>query len=388
MTKRKICIVTGTRAEWGLLSRIAALLRDSSDVELQIIACNMHLSPEYGNTYREIEQGGFKIDYRVEMLLSGDSPTTTAKSVGIGVIGFAEAYSLLKPDMLLILGDRYEMLAAASSALFFKIPIAHLHGGEITEGAYDDSIRHAITKLSHLHFTSTESYRERVIQLGEDPARVFNVGAIGIDNIRQLTLMDKESLEQSIGGFKVDRKTLLVTFHPATLDEGSPSEQMDNLLEALELHIEREPDTKVIFTMPNSDTNGRIIAEKIKSWVEKNSERAIWFNSLGLIRYLSTLQYIGAVVGNSSSGIIEVPSFGIPTINIGSRQKGRIYPQSVIHCGVSREEIDKQLSDLSPFSLSTIVNDYEKPDTAQEIFDIITNHPLEGLIIKKFYDRL
>ena len=315
---RKICVVTGSRAEYGLLSRLMHMIQMDSALKLQIIVTNMHLSPEFGLTYREIEKDGFCIDKKVEMMLSSDTSNATTKSVGLAIIGFADAYEDLQPDLLLVLGDRYEILAAVTAALFYKIPVAHLHGGEVTEGAYDDAIRHAITKMSHLHFTSTEEYRQRVIQLGEAPERVFYVGAIGIDNIWHIELLSKESLENSLS-FLLNGKTLLLTYHPVTLDREDAERQFRNLLSVLE----SRKDLRIIFTLPNSDTGGRVIIPMIHDFVERHTDRSIAFTSLGQIRYLSALQYITAVVGNSSSGILEVPSFGKPTLNIGRRQKGR-----------------------------------------------------------------
>ena len=295
---RKICIITGSRAEYGLLSGLMKRIDESEDLKLQVIATNMHLSPEFGLTYKEIEKDGFVIDKRVEMLLSSDTSNATAKSVGLGMIGFADAYEDLRPDLIVVLGDRYEILAAVSTALFFKIPVAHLHGGEITEGAYDDAIRHAITKMSHLHFTSTEEYRQRVIQLGESPDRVFNVGAIGVENIKKGSFLSKKELD-----FELGDKSLLVTFHPVTLETCTAQEQCNNLLEVLAKH----PDYRILFTLPNSDTNGRVIIDCIKDFVAKNEDRAIAFKSLGKLRYLSALKYVSAAIGNSSSGILEVP---------------------------------------------------------------------------------
>lgn len=382
---RKICIVTGSRAEWGLLSRLAGMIASDHELELQIIATNMHLSPEFGLTYREIEKQGFKINRKVEMLLSSDTANATVKSVGIATIGFADAYEELKPDVLLLLGDRYEMLAAVTAALFYKIPVAHLHGGEITEGAYDDAIRHAITKMSHLHFTSTESYRKRVIQLGEEPERVFNVGAIGIDNIRHINLLDRQALEKELN-FSFNPQSILVTYHPETLDAVSVEEQFRNLLEVLS---ERK-DTKILFTLPNSDTGGRVIIRMIEDFVHIHAGRAVAYTSLGQLRYLSALQYVTAVVGNSSSGILEVPSFGKPSLNIGNRQKGRICADSVIHCGTSeaeiREGLDKVLSDSFMKQAITVSNPYEKPDTASEILKVLKNYPLSGIVQKTFYN--
>lgn len=380
---RKICVVTGSRAEYGLLSNLMKLIQNDSELLLQVIATNMHLSPEFGLTYKEIVNDGFKIDKKVEMLLSSDTPNATSKSTGLAIIGFADAYEDLAPDLIIVLGDRFEILAAVAAALFYRIPIAHLHGGEITEGAFDNSIRHAITKMSHLHFTSTEDSRKRVIQMGEDPKLVFNVGAIGLDNIRHLNLHTKLVLEKNLN-FKIDSKTILVTFHPVTLEKNTSEEQIGNLLNALG-NIDN---LRIIFTFPNSDTNGRIIIKMINHFVETNIRRAIAFRSLGTMNYLSCLQYIDAVVGNSSSGIIEVPSFGIPTLNIGNRQKGRLKAETVIDCEPTYEDIlDKLkyiLTDAFRESCRNKLNPYEKDGTASSIFKSIKNIQLDELINKRF----
>lgn len=385
MRRRKICIITGSRAEYGLLSGLMRVIKNDPILDLQIIATNMHLSPEFGLTYREIEKDGFYINKKVEMLLSSDTSNATVKSVGLGTIGFADAYEDLRPDLIVVLGDRFEILAAVSAALFYKIPVAHLHGGEITEGAYDDCIRHAITKMSHLHFTSTEEYRKRVIQLGEQPDRVFHVGAIGVENIKKIKLLSKQELEDSIG-FKFGLKSLLITFHPVTLEDSTAEQQCLNLLEVLE----SLRDYHFLFTLPNSDTNGRIIGECIRQFVDNHSDRAIAFTSLGHTRYLSALQYVSAVVGNSSSGIIEVPNFGIPTLNIGNRQKGRIAAKSVIHCGIEKEEIKVGLKKVLSESILSIAqlkkNPYDKEGTVDTIYSILKNYSLEALIPKKFYN--
>lgn len=385
MNKRKICVITGSRAEYGLLSRLMQAIKVDATLELQVIATNMHLSPEFGLTYKEIENDGFHIDKKVEMLLSSDTANATVKSVGLGTIGFADAYEDLQPDMIVVLGDRFEILSAVSAALFYKIPVAHLHGGEITEGAYDDCIRHAITKMSHLHFTSTEEYRQRVIQMGEQPDSVFNVGAIGVENIKKTPLLSKQELEANLE-FELGEKSLLVTYHPVTLEHFTAEEQCMNLLEALE----EFSDYRIIFTLPNSDTDGRIIMRLIHEFVEKHKERSIAFTSLGKIRYLSALQYISAVVGNSSSGIIEVPSFGIPTLNIGDRQKGRIAAESVIHCGTSKNEIMigllQILSEEMRGKMKLQSNPYEKQGTTEAIVRIIKNVSIENLLQKSFYN--
>lgn len=381
---KKICVVTGTRAEYGLMSRLMQLIKKDEDLELQIIATNMHLSVEHGETYKEIEADGFVIDKKIPILSLSDTANAVAKSVGIGIIGFADAYDELQPDMIMVLGDRYEILAAVSAALFYKIPVIHLHGGEITEGAFDDAIRHAVTKMAHLHFVSTKEYRQRVIQMGENPETVFYVGALGCDNIRQVPLMGKDELEQSLN-FVLDRNTILVTFHPVTMENHTAEVQFKELLSA----IDSFENLRVIFTMPNSDTDGRIIMELIKGYVDKNSQKAMWITSLGMKRYLSTLQYIGAVVGNSSSGIIEVPSFHIPTLNIGDRQKGRIMAKSVINCLPVKEDVKVKLAAIMQpgyiEKLKNTKNPYDKPNTAQEIVRIIKEKN-NIVVLKRFYN--
>lgn len=381
---RKICVITGSRAEYGLLSGLMRAIKNDLELELQIIVTNMHLSPEFGLTYKEIENDGFNINKKIIMLLSSDTANATAKSVGLGFIGFADAYEDLQPDIVVVLGDRYEIISAVSTALFYKIPVAHLHGGEITEGAYDDCIRHSITKMSHLHFTSTETYRQRVIQLGEDPERVFNVGALGIENIKRVMLMNKDELEATLDGFTLGEKSLVVTYHPVTLENSTAAEQVQNLLQALD----EFPEYKVIFTLSNSDTDGHVIIKLINEYVAKNPQRAIAYPSLGLKRYLSVLQFVCAAVGNSSSGIIEVPSFGIPTLNIGDRQKGRIAAESVLNCGTSKEDI---IAGLNKILISESVpagmkNPYEGKNTTADILNVIKTYPLEGLIRKSFYN--
>jgi len=382
---RKICVVTGSRAEYGLLSGIMTSIKNDNSLKLQVIATNMHLSPEFGLTYKEIENDGFVIDKKVEMLLSSDTPNGITKSVGLGTIGFADAYEDLKPDLIVVLGDRYEILVAVTAALFYKIPVAHLHGGEITEGAYDDSIRHAITKMSHLHFTSTEVYRKRVIQLGENPKRVYYVGAIGIENISKTNFLSKRELE-NILGFTFGNKSLLVTFHPVTLDHESVKVQCENLLSALEGF----KDYKIIFTQSNSDTDGRIINQLISNFVMKNKDRSISFVSLGKVRFLSTIRYVTAVIGNSSSGIIEVPSFGKPTLNIGNRQKGRISSDSVINCGSSIQEIKRGIKTVVSDNIQKIAkkkeNPYQRRGTIKRILKVLKDVPLDNLIQKSFYN--
>ena len=384
---RKICVVTGTRAEYGLLCRLMRLIKESPDTQLQVIATNMHLTPKYGNTYQEIEKDGFTIDCKIPIIDENaeDNAVTTVKSMATALSGFAEAYNTLKPDLVVVLGDRYEILAAATAALIERIPIAHLHGGEVTEGAYDDAIRHSISKMSHLHFTSTEEYRNRVIQLGEQPDRVFYVGAPGVENIKKFPLLSKEEVEESVN-FKLDENTILVTYHPVTLGEHTAEKDIKEFLGALE---ERK-DLRVFFTMPNSDTGSQAIVDAINEFVANNADRAVAYKSLGIKRYLSVMKYAGAVVGNSSSGLLEVPSFGIPTLNIGDRQKGRMAADSVYNCETDKKSILKGLDVImSPAFKKKAVdthNPYEKANTAEEIFKVISTYPLEELKQKHFYD--
>lgn len=384
---KRIGIMTGTRAEYGLLKSLMQEINKDNDLELYLIVSGMHLSPEFGMTYKEIEEDGFEINAKVEMLLSSDSPAGISKSIGLGVIGFADEFQRADLDMLILLGDRYEALSAAISAMVMRIPIAHLHGGELTEGAIDEGIRHSITKMSYLHFTSTEQYRSRVIQLGENPERVFYVGALGVENIKKNNLMTKEELEKSIH-FEIDENTVVVTYHPVTLENNTVEEQFLNLLKVLD----RNPKIRMIFTKANADTNGRIVNELIDKYAAQNSERACAFMSLGQKRYLSALKYCRIVIGNSSSGIIEAPSFGKPIINIGDRQKGRICADSVINCGYTQQEIQQAmetaLTEEFENKARNCRNPYEKENTAANIISVIKDYLLNDKIkLKKgFYD--
>lgn len=384
---KRIGIMTGTRAEYGLLKPLMQEINKDNDLELYLIVSGMHLSPEFGMTYKEIEEDGFQINAKVEMLLSSDSPVGISKSIGLGIIGFADEFQRADLDMLILLGDRYEALSAAICAMVMRIPIAHLHGGELTEGAIDEGIRHSITKMSYLHFTSTEEYRRRVIQLGENPERVFCVGAIGVENIKKINLMTKEELERSIH-FEIDENTVIVTYHPVTLENNTVEEQFLNLLEVLD----RNPKIRMIFTKANADTNGRIVNELIDKYAAQNSERACAFTSLGQKRYLSALKYCRIVIGNSSSGIIEAPSFGKPIINIGDRQKGRICADSVINCGYTQQEIQRAmetaLTEEFENKARNCRNPYEKENTAANIISVIKDYLLNDKIkLKKgFYD--
>lgn len=381
--KRKICVVTGSRAEYGILRCLMKAIKEDPELTLQVVATNQHLSTLQGETYKEIVRDGFTIDYKVYMAddYAPDNANTTAKAISRGVSRFADAFDALQPDLLLILGDRYEMLAVASTALIYKIPIAHLHGGEITEGAFDDSIRHAITKMSHLHFTSTEAYRKRVIQLGEQPERVFNVGALGVENVLKNEFTSKEEIERSLD-FQLTDKCFLCTYHPVTLSNMSSESQVLNLLDALDDY----KDYHIIFTYSNSDTNSQIIIKRIQEYVDRNEGRCMFIPSLGQRRYFSALKYMTAVIGNSSSGIIEVPSFGIPTLDIGDRQKGRIAADSVIHCEYSAEEIREGLKKVVAYDHKDIDNPYYKEGTCNAILKVIKSYPLENLVQKHFYD--
>ena len=382
---RKICFFTSTRADYGIMSRLMQKVADSPDCELQIIATNMHLSPEYGLTYKEIEADRFHINKKVEMMLSSDTRNGIVKSMGVALLGFADAIDDLKPDIAVILGDRYEMLAAAEACLIYKLPIAHIGGGDVTEGAFDDGIRHSISKLSHLHFASTDVARQRIIQMGEHPDRVFNFGGLANDNILNEPIMDKEELELSLN-FKLDKDFLLVTFHPVTLEENTAAQQSANLLEALESYLKC---FKIIFTMPNSDSDSRVIADQINAFVQKHPKDSMVVVSLGKKRYYSALKYCAAVVGNSSSGIYEAPSFHVPTLNIGDRQKGRLRGESVVDVEATLDGImkglEKALSDEFRTYVKTTQSPFEKPGTLDNMYDVIVHYPLDNIIEKKFY---
>lgn len=381
---RTICVVTGTRAEYGLLRPVMDGIRATEGLELQVVVTGMHLSPEFGNTYRDIENDGFRIDRKVEMLLSSDTPSGIAKSMGLGLIGFGEALQQLQPDLVLVLGDRYEIFSAVAAALVARIPVAHLHGGETTEGAFDEAIRHSITKMSHLHFVAAAEYRDRVIQLGEHPERVFLVGGLGIDNIKQMKLLDRAELEVSLD-FKLGPKNLLVTFHPVTLENATSAEQMAELLAALD-GLE---DTHLIFTMPNADTGGRVLFEMIRQFVSTHANARAYI-SLGQQRYLSCIQHVDGVVGNSSSGLAEVPSFHKGTVNIGDRQRGRLKADSVIDCMPKRAAISAALRQLySPefqAVLPTVKNHYGEGGAADKIVQALRDTPLDGILKKSFHD--
>lgn len=387
MTRKRITVVTGTRAEYGLLKGLMRRIREEeTEFSLSTIVTGMHLSPEFGSTWQEIAEDGFEINEKVEMLLSSDTPAAISKSMGLGMIGFSEALAKLDPDILVVLGDRFETFSAVSAAMVANIPVAHLHGGEITTGAIDDAFRHSITKMSHLHFTATEEYRKRVIQLGEDPDRVYFVGGLGVDSIKETALLDRTSFEESIN-FELGRKNLLVTYHPVTLEVGNEKKHFSELLNALE---NLGNDTRVLITRPNADTGGRIIIEMIDDFVEKSNGRAKAFSSLGQKKYFSALSHVDCVVGNSSSGLLEAPSFNIGTINIGTRQDGRTKASSVIDCDTKSksilESIEKVFSDKFQQSLESVTNPYGEGGAADKIISALKEQSFKNLIKKKFYD--
>lgn len=393
---RKICVVTGTRAEYGILSGLMAMLAKTRGVELQVIATNMHLSHRHGYTIDEIRADGFNVDYAVDLGLdenTQDSPRVTTERMGMALAGIGIAFESLQPDIVLILGDRYEMLAAASAATVFGIPVAHFHGGEITEGAYDDAIRHAITKLSTYHFASTEEYAQRIIQMGEEPDRVFNVGSLGVDNIHNTPKMTLEELSESIG-FDLSGGYLLVTYHPVTRQPGEESRQTEALLRALE-----KTDKKILFTLPNSDAGGDRVAALVKQWCAAEPGKRYAVASLGRKRYYAALSHCLGVVGNSSSGLIEAPSFRIPTLDIGIRQRGRVRGNTVVSCGDTQEEIEAGLAKILDYNffcycLEHAENPYYKErvnafyleGATQRAYEKLLELPVGPGLIKRFHD--
>lgn len=382
MIQKKICVVSGTRADYGLLYWVMKLIQSDSDLELQIIVTGMHLSTEFGLTYQEIEQDGFIINEKVEMLLSSDSSKGVTKSLGLGVIGFADAFERLQPDIIILLGDRYEILAAAEAALIAKIPIAHIAGGDITEGAFDEAIRHSITKMSHLHFVTNELSRQRVRQLGENPEHIYNVGSPGIDRIKRLKLLSRDELERDLG-FQFKAKNFLVTFHPTTLGIKSAGEEFKEILNALDFFC---PDVGLIFTMPNSDPEGHMIMQLLEKFANEHPNSKV-YTSLGQLRYLSTIGIVDVVVGNSSSGLYEVPSFKKPTVNIGERQKGRLEASSVISCECKKEVIIKAIKEALIKDCSDTINPYGDGDSSIKIINVLKQfNDYRKLLQKHFFE--
>ncbi len=381
---RKICVVTGTRAEYGLLSWVMNDIIEYSGLTLQLIVTGMHLSPEFGMTYREIESDGFAIDRKVEILLSSDTSTGIGKAMGLAMIGFADALDQLQPDIVLVLGDRFEIFSAVAAATVANIPVAHIHGGESTEGAIDESFRHAISKMSHIHFVAADEYKSRVVQLGENPRSVYKVGGLGIDGIVRTNLLDRAELEQRLG-YKLGPKNLLVTFHPVTLEKFSMFEQMNELLMALETL----DDCQIIFTLPNADSEGRVIIDLIRKFVEEN-ENAHAHTSLGQLVYLSCVKQVDGVLGNSSSGIIEAPYLHTATINIGDRQKGRLKASSIVDCPPEKSAIVQAIHKIYSRSflknLENTVNLYGSGNASEKIVKSLANLSLKNILKKRFYD--
>jgi len=383
--ERKICVVSGTRADFGLLTPLLHEIQSDKELYLSLVLTGTHLSTEFGSTYKEVEKV-FKIEKKVEMILSSDTAVGVTKSMGLALLSFADVYAELKPDIVLVLGDRYEIHSAVTAAMMAKIPIAHLSGGELTLGAIDDAIRHSITKMSHLHFVATEIYKNRVIQLGENPKYVYNFGEAGLDNIVNLKLMKKEEFEESIA-FKLQSKNLLITYHPTTLNSLNETiKEFQNILEVLD---ELE-ETTLIFTKANADEGGRKINNMIDEYVARSKSKAVAFVSMGQLRYLSALQYVDAVFGNTSSGIVEAPSFKIGSINIGDRQKGRIQATSVINTKAEKASIQKALNKLYSkkfqINLQETINPYGQGESSKRTKEILKSVDLKELIKKEFRD--
>ena len=378
---RKITVFTSTRADYGLLYWLMKDIQTNTDLQLEILATGTHLSPEFGLTYQEIERDGFRISEKVETLLSTNSALGVVKSMGVAALGFADALDRMQPDVLVILGDRYESLVAAQAALIMQIPILHIHGGEITEGAYDDAIRHAITKMSYLHCTSTDEHRHRVIQLGEQPKLVVNVGALGLEHLHRTTLLNSSELSESLD-FELKSRFFVVTYHPETLAENGSQIDFENLLQALDEY----PEYQVILTYPNADNGSRELISMLEKYASANQGRVLAVQSLGQLRYLSAIKLSAAVIGNSSSGIIEVPSFKTPTVNIGNRQKGRVCAESVIHSNTSSRDIYKAIAAAinARGGDDFYLNPYGQGNTSEQIIKLLKNAPLKSN--KEFFD--
>lgn len=385
--KKKICVFTGTRAEYGLLKPLIQKIKDDDALELCLIVSGTHLCGEFGFTYKQIEADGFFIDEKIQIIVDSDLPSGVCKSMGLGLIQFTDAITRLGPDIIVLLGDRYETFSMAAAAAVNTVPIAHIHGGELTYGAIDEYFRHAVTKMSHLHFPCAQTYRERVIQMGEHPDRVFDVGALGVENINQMIFLSKNDFYQQMG-FDPEDKFFLVTYHPVTMDGAKTKQYAENLFSAL--MSDEFADYKVIFTKANADSHGRYINQQIDRLADRNEKRVLVFESMGQLRYLSAMQYCALIVGNSSSAVIEAPSFKKPVVNIGSRQTGRLKAQNIIDCkdqtdpivnamikGLSREFIDR---------LGSMENPFEKTSPSEQIKEILKNFDFSKLQFKAFYD--
>jgi GDP/UDP-N,N'-diacetylbacillosamine 2-epimerase (hydrolysing) len=382
--EKKICIVTGSRAEYGLLYWLIKEINNNQHLKLQLIVTGMHLSKEFGSTYKEIEKD-FKIDKKIDMQLFSDTAVGISRSIGIAQKSFSEAYNQLKPDIIVVLGDRYEIFSAVSAAMISRIPIAHIHGGEITEGVIDEAIRHCITKMSHLHFTAAEEYSKRVIQLGEHPSKVFKVGGLGIENIKRLKLLSKKNFEKIIN-FKLNIKNILVSFHPVTLEKNTSKKQFLEILEA----IDDLKDANIILTKTNSDIDGKVINSMIDEYVGKNQDKSIAITSMGQLNFLSALQYMDFIIGNSSGGLLEAPSFKIGTINIGDRQKGRIKAKSVVDCLPNKKSIKdaikKVYSNEFQKLLKNVKNPFDEGCASKKIVKILNSISTDDLLKKSFFN--
>jgi len=382
---RKIAVFTGTRAEYGLLYWIIKKLQKSSSVELQLYVGGTHVSPDFGYTINQIEKDGLTISEKIEFLLSSDSPVGISKSLGLALIATAEVLERNKPDLIVVLGDRFEVMAVCQAAMIACIPIAHIHGGEITEGIIDEAVRHSVTKMGHLHFASTDAYQKRIQQLGEQPERIFNFGAPGLDSIKKINLLKRDELSHALK-FSVEKPYFMITFHPITLNENGGTTSLVNLLEVLN-HYQ---DHKLIISYPNADTHGRGLIKILDEYKKTNPDRVLLTKSLGQLLYLSAMKFCDAVIGNSSSGLIEAPSLNVPTVNIGERQKGRITGDTVISCSDTlvciKNAIDRAISDDFNKYCKKAINPYEVENSSDRIVDVLINYPIEGIINKKFYD--
>jgi UDP-hydrolysing UDP-N-acetyl-D-glucosamine 2-epimerase len=381
---QRVCVVTGSRAEYGLLYWVLHDLKATHDIELQLLVTGMHLAPEFGLTVRDIEADGFAISRRVEMLLSSDTPGGIAKSIGLGVIGMSDALAELAPDVVLLPGDRFEILAAAQACLVHRIAVAHLAGGDTSEGAYDESIRHAITKMSHVHLVTTTQAAQRVRQLGEDPRSIHVVGSPGLDHLLRAKLLDRSALESALAA-QLGERNLLVTFHPVTLEQDDGVQQCVELLAALE---QLEPNVTIWFTQPNADNSGRAMKALVEQWIATRRRSARLYSSLGQLRYLSLMSQVDAVVGNSSSGLYEAPSFGIPTVNIGNRQRGRLAAASVIHCAPERNAIQESIARALTLDCTGTVNPYGDGNSAARIVEILRTVRRSDDLLKKSFHSL
>jgi UDP-hydrolysing UDP-N-acetyl-D-glucosamine 2-epimerase len=379
---RKICFVTGSRADFGLLVWPMRAIQQTAGLKLQLVATGMHLSPEFGTTINHIRDEGFAVDDAVESLLSSDSGTGVAKSVGIGTIGFADAFARLAPDLVVVLGDRFETFAAAQAAMFMRLPMAHLFGGDVTEGAVDESIRHAISKMSHLHFTSNRDSTRRLMQLGEDPSRIHTIGSPGIDAIKRLKLMDRETVGREVG-MALGPRNMLVTFHPVTVETGRSVNELDELFGALSI---LDPEWRLFFTLANADVEGRALNNRIKSFAASRPN-AIAVASLGQLRYLSLMNQVDVVVGNSSSGVLEAPSLNVPTVDVGDRQKGRERASSVFNAPAERNAIVAAISKAAIRGRQPTVSPYGDGESSRRFADVIAAIPdFRELLKKGFYD--